>query len=728
MRHIPVARCRAIAQAAFLFCTALSAGAATHSFVLDGKAGGKRFDGIGVVDGGGATSVLLKDYPEPLRGQILDLLYKPKFGASVSALMAEIPGDGNATQGSMPSHMHARDDLNYWRGYTWWVLREAKRRNPRLSLDGAAWSAPGWIGDSGGTFPPNIDKSHADARFWSQDSADYYVKWLKGLRDVHGMQFDALGVRNEKGANYEYAAALRKTLDEGGFSKVKLHGFDNWPDDYKFNFVSDMASNPSLREAIDIIGAHINAPQSVVPAEVRRQAALMGKPIWNTEQHVYKPGYEALLGIVEAFNDNFVSSGVTKIVNWYGIGGLYTMEPYNGEKEAAVRANWPWSGHVEINPSLWGYAHYGQFSEVGWTYLDGGSGTLPQAGSYVTLVAPSKDYSVIIETKDASGPQQLSFSVGGGLSGRELAVWRTTEKEHFIRQSDLKSVDGAFTLSLEPNAVYTLTTTRGQSKGSIAGGSGSRAFPFPYHENFEQYTDPRRWGYLPRYFADIAGAFELAACPGKNKGRCLRQSATVPPISWSPDWQPFTIIGDEGWDDYEVSADVYLGAGENASVMGRINHVGTGYGFIPKGYFVNLDDQGKLRLVVIRGKENKKALVGDAEQQALIKAANDADEGGEKELASARVAGVKPGQWHRLALRFEGSAVTALVDGKSVLRAEDATYGKGMVGLLAGALGQRLSMPYFDNLVIKRPARATPAPTPMLPGQRPMYAKASLKR
>ena len=94
--------------------------------VIDGDAGGKRFDGIGVVDGGGGTSVLLRDYREPQRSQILDLMYRPRFGASVSTLLVEIPGDGNSTQGSMPSHMHARDDLNYSRGYTWWVLREAK--------------------------------------------------------------------------------------------------------------------------------------------------------------------------------------------------------------------------------------------------------------------------------------------------------------------------------------------------------------------------------------------------------------------------------------------------------------------------------------------------------------------------------------------------------------------------------------------------------------------------
>lgn len=103
---------------------------------------GKRFDGIGAVNGGGATSVLLKDYPEPQRSQIMDMVFKPMFGASVSAMLVEIPGDGNSTQGSMPSHSHYRGDYNFERGYTWWVMSEAQRRNPRLALDATAWSAP----------------------------------------------------------------------------------------------------------------------------------------------------------------------------------------------------------------------------------------------------------------------------------------------------------------------------------------------------------------------------------------------------------------------------------------------------------------------------------------------------------------------------------------------------------------------------------------------------------
>ena len=42
---------------------------------------GRVFEGIGALSAG-ASSKLLSDYPEEYRNQILDLLFKPKFGAS----------------------------------------------------------------------------------------------------------------------------------------------------------------------------------------------------------------------------------------------------------------------------------------------------------------------------------------------------------------------------------------------------------------------------------------------------------------------------------------------------------------------------------------------------------------------------------------------------------------------------------------------------------------------
>ncbi len=686
---------------------------------LRGDVGGKRFDGIGVVDGGGATSVLLKDYPEPQRGQILDLVFKPKFGASVSALYFEIPGDGNSTQGAMPSHKHTRDDLDYWRGYMWWDLKAAKARNPALTLDGAAWSAPGWIGSRGPLFTQSTGKDYSgDKAFFSQDAIDYYVSWLKGLREVHGLEMDAIGIRNEKGASYDFAKALRKTLNASGFADVKLHGFDNWPDPWKFKFVKDMAADKDLRDALDVISAHNNPPKSVTPPEVRQLAAVMDKPLWNTEQHIYKPGFDGLISTVQTINLNYIDSCYTKITDWYGIAALYTMEPYSGEKEATVRANWPWSGHYEINEKLWAYAHYGQFSQIGWTYLNGGSGHLTGGGSFVMLKSPKTDYSLIIETKDAKGPQTISLHIGAGLSKQSLAVWRSNEAEQFVRQADIKPVKGMVTLSLDANSVYSLTTTRGQRKGHFDAVPERAAFPFPYADSFDEYADPKAYGYLPRYFADIAGAFELAACPGRP-GQCLHQAVPVPTISWAPDWMPYTIVGDDQWQDYEVGADIYLNPGDSAAVMGRISDVGTGYGFIPKGYVLLLSDTGALKLSVWRGKSDKKKLVGDAEQQAAIKAANDDSAGGEKGLATVQLDGIASGQWHRLKLQFSGSTITGLVDGKPVLTVTDTLYGRGMAGLLATQGDGKTSRPWFDNLVVSAVGGATPTMTG--PRPEPIY-------
>ncbi|WP_081724705.1 family 16 glycoside hydrolase [Asticcacaulis sp. YBE204] len=688
---------------------------ATHTVRLDGTAGGKRFDGIGVVNGGGATSVLLKDYPEPQRSQILDLLYKPKFGASVSALLVEIPGDGNSTQGSMLSHMHTRDDLNYGRGYMWWILKEAKKRNPKLSLDGTAWSAPGWIGDAGEHFD-KIGKN-GNVEFFSQDAVDYYIKWLEGLRTVHGLEFDAIGVRNEKGVSYGFAKALKKGLMTRGFEKVKLHAFDNWPKD-KLDFVPDLLNDKELRDSIDIISAHTftnfkNTPEVIAAAEQ------MGKPIWNTEDHVYLKGFDCTIGIVKAFNQNFIESGATKVVNWYDIAGVYPTEPYP-EDPATVLAWEPWSGHYRVREALWGYAHYGQFSEIGWTYLNGGSGELPQGGSYVTLKSPGEDYSVIIETKGAKGPQTLSLFIGNGLSSQPLCVWKSDTKVQFIRQPDLQPHNGVVSLTLEPDAIYSLSTTTGQQKGSFADIPASQPFPFPYLETFDGY-DARAHGYLPRYTADIAGAFELTARPD-TKGQCLRQVVPVPTISWAPDWQPYTILGDAAWTDYEISADVWLTEGDTAGVMGRITHVGTGYGFIPKGYYLELKDSGDVRLIAIRGKKNPKEVVGDAEQQRLIAAGKFEGDGGELVFGTAKVK-ARAGQWHRLTLRFEGQTITGLIDGKAAVTATNALYDKGMAGLLAGQDKTRVSRPYFDNVLINRVKGKTPKPAMAQARQTAIYAK-----
>jgi hypothetical protein len=109
---------------------------AATSISINGGSAGRTFDGVGGLSGGGGTSRLLFDYPATQQSEILDYLFKPNYGASLHILKVEIGGDTNSTNGAEASHMRSRTDLNYNRGYEWWLMGQAKARNPNIKFYG----------------------------------------------------------------------------------------------------------------------------------------------------------------------------------------------------------------------------------------------------------------------------------------------------------------------------------------------------------------------------------------------------------------------------------------------------------------------------------------------------------------------------------------------------------------------------------------------------------------
>src|SRR5438270_10058430 len=144
--------------------------AADKTVILDSRAMGRIFDGLGAVSAG-ASSRLLIDYPEPYRSQILDYLFKPNYGASLQHLKVEVGGDVNSTDGSEPSHMRSPSDHNYTRGYEWWLMQEAVKRNPDIILDILPWGAPGWVGNG---------------KLYSTDMANYMADFIEGAKKQYG--------------------------------------------------------------------------------------------------------------------------------------------------------------------------------------------------------------------------------------------------------------------------------------------------------------------------------------------------------------------------------------------------------------------------------------------------------------------------------------------------------------------------------------------------------------
>ena len=158
--------------------------------------------------------------------------------------------------------------------------------------------------------------------------------------------------------------------------------------------------------------------------------------------------------------------------------------------------------------------------------------------------------------------------------------------------------------------------------------------------------------------------------------------------------------------------------------MGRLCDVGSGYGIWAKGYYLKMDDQGKVTLILTRGKLDKKELIGDKEQQAIILARKDVEVGGEYTLDEKEVSGITALQWHNLRLRFEGDRISGYVDGIEVVKATSDHYGKGMAGLIAPLKERRVSTPYFDNLKIT-PLGRTQTTQTVVPSIQPLYPTSS---
>ena len=631
---------------------------------LDGRSSGRVFEGIGALSAG-ASSRLLIDYPEPQRSDILDLLFKPKFAASFQHLKVEIGGDINSTDGSEPSFARTRQEfLNpspkyFDRGYEWWLMKEAKRRNPGIVLDILQWGAPPWIGDQ----VPGLHQPK-NRRFYSQDNADFIVSFIRGAKEHHGLIIDCCGIWNETPYDVEWIKTLRRTLDAAGLINVRIVAADQTPDlAPEWKIAEDMLADEELAQAVYTIGAHYASSPTwkfalKEPFASTEEAKKTGKPLWASEDGPWRGDWEGARFMAKLFNRSYTVGRMTKTVIWSLITSYYDNLPIPGS--GPMRANKPWSGSYDVQPAIWAIAHTTQFVQPGWRYMDSACGLLGEGGSYVSLRDSSgADWSMIAETMDAKGSQTLSVRISGGLSTSPLNVRRTTEGHQFEELAPVQIVGGEFKLTLDPNSIYSLSTKGGQQKGEGTHPiTSSSDFPSDYREDFEGTSI----GKAPRYLSDLNGAFEVVRRPDGN-GRSLKQVVMNLGIDWPLAQQPSprTIVGSKDWKDYEVVSDVLLE---------EKGWVGIGVRFDKpwdSGYWLQVSNRGEWKIL-----SNGKVLA----------------KGIDAELVG--------GQWHRLGLRCRGEKIVARIGEKVLTSVQDTTFRSGMA-----VLGTGWNLGYFDNLEIR---------------------------
>lgn len=618
---------------------------------LDKNDSGRVFEGIGGVSAGASTD-LLYDYEDPVRSQILDYLFKPKFGAGFQHLKVEMGGGENSTCGSEPSHAITREELKnpVSRGYEFWLMKEAKNRNPEVILEYLPWSFPGYL-------KPNI---------YTQESAEYFVSFLDVAKKQWNLDIDwVAAAENENYTNRDWLVnQVRPLLDNRGYKNVKIQGPDDNSGDWKI--FDEFENDKAFDTIVEAVGYHYvtgrEFTENMVDGRGRpttEKAKNTGKPLWASEDWSWTGkdwGGAGALNLARVYNKFYIRDRITKTLIWAPIGSIYKSVTW--DKAGAMKANSPWSGYYEVWPTIWATAHTTQFAEPNnWQYLDSACGLFDKStykGSCVTLKDKnSANWSMIVCTEKQ---EDIEVKIGEGFSLNKISVWKSNENEQFIKQESIIPKDGVIKISLEAQSIYSLTTTNGQQKGTYEIPE-EKPFPLPYSEDYED----RKSGDLPKYHSDQTGSFEIAL--KEDGSQCLKQIVPEQGYDWMRVYRrsnikPNTLIGDVNWENYTCSVDVFIEGG-NVELGGRVK------GSYLKGYRFQVAKNGRWKLIF-----NKQVL-----KEGIIE-------------------NFDGNQWHNLQLKFQNKNIEAFVDGDSLVNVtHKQTSGYTM---LACSYNENL----FDNLKV----------------------------
>ena len=202
---------------------------------------GRIFEGIGALSAG-ASSKLLLDYQPEIRDQVLDYLFKPKFGASLQHLKVEIGGDVNSTDGTEPSHAHSLNEF---------LKGALKYHDIRFDFTGI-WNErehnTEWIK----LLRKTLDSNGLDSvKIIAPDTFDWRIAGeMKNDKELYDAVY-AIGIHyNERWgkdpySSTELARSLNKSLrnSEGGPWKGDWDGFEYLIKLYNRNYITGKSTN-----------------------------------------------------------------------------------------------------------------------------------------------------------------------------------------------------------------------------------------------------------------------------------------------------------------------------------------------------------------------------------------------------------------------------------------------------------------------------------------------------
>lgn len=552
----------------------------------------KLFRGFGMVSANNSSRLLLDyklEHPRRYR-QILDLIFGEK-GLNICHLKVEAGADINSSSGTEPCTMRSRGEkADVRRGAAYILAADAKKINPKLTLDILYWSEPKWVTDSADVF---------EARYkWYKDT-------LNAAYEEFKLKFDCVSPnRNERAVEPEWIKYFSKRLKDEkdclyNFSKIKVVAAD---EEGRWQISDLMTEDEELLSAVDIIGSHYT---SVCSQNTRLLSDKYGKEVWFSEgcpPMSYSKGTSRFDGCGLS-GINGVLDIADRIIAMYprGCMTLYEFQPvaaayYDGVTyghKQLISAKEPWSGYYEAESGFYMALHFSLFIKKGWAFADsacvcdgekGGDGhaIINTVKSCMTAYDTNTgDYSVVIcNSSDTEKTYDISIS-GLEKADSALNLWETRGRdggsfdENYLKRigeiKPEKTEKGyRVRIAVKPCSLVTLSTLTVEAPELKP--LKSSVLPLPYADDY-RYRESRAAlsPGTPRFTSDQGGAFEVTDIMGE---KALVQKITLDTKAeeWGATPLPTTSFGDDRWFDYSVSADIMLdpseSSGENFAGIG----------------------------------------------------------------------------------------------------------------------------------------------------------------
>lgn len=480
---------------------------------------GLTFKGFGVLSAN-STSALLMDYKAQHPDKYWELI-ETLFGGDhpiMNTVKIEMGNDRNTSTGPNAATMRSRDEYpNVLREPGFQLAADAQHvAHGDVHVSLLRWNRPTWVANHQDQyvwfkntvlaayreFGIMVDSINPDTNETSNPDIPLYKDFSNWLRnDTTGYQGATPGDPNN---------GFRTPEEQALYTAIQTIAADTvGTPPLSFGNAMTSATDPSLRDAVDVVGFHYSSADDSA-GNMKKIAEQLDKEVWNSEgQSTFSSsadrpnnnagdeqggfgtqfgGTNSALEMGNWVTTGFHASRRTMNIFQPAIGSFYDGFQYSSKE--LVNAREPWSGWLYYDGGLAVIEQFTQFAELGWENADNTAGiwrAIPQASkselgtgnppggaraggaSYTTLAAPdASDFSTVV-INDSAFTRTYRIVANGMSLGDDATgeAWETraADEGEAYDANYLQPVgelapaaDGSYTVTVKPWSALTFTT------------------------------------------------------------------------------------------------------------------------------------------------------------------------------------------------------------------------------------------------------------------------------